>query len=105
MNWSVEFFPVFSRELLAVMAMLCLASIVLFAWRSRRSLVLRTLSLACFLAALANPNLKSEDRQTLPNIAVAVIDESSSMQLAGRAQRARQIEGELKDQLAKNPQS
>jgi hypothetical protein len=103
MNWSVEFFPFFSRELLAALAVLCLAAIVLFAWRSRRGLVLRTLSLACFLAALANPNLKNEDRQPLPNIAVVAIDESSSMELAGRAQRAHQIEAELKDQLAKIP--
>ncbi|MGO9483444.1 MAG: hypothetical protein ACLPX9_02505 [Rhodomicrobium sp.] len=103
MNWSVEFFPFFSRELFAVLGVLCLAAIVLFAWRNRRGVVLRTLSLACFLAALANPNLKSEDRQPLPNIAVAVIDASSSMELAGRTDRARQIESELKDQLAKIP--
>ena len=55
------------------------------------------------LAALANPNLKSEDRQPLPNIAVVAVDGSSSMELAGRAERARQIELELKDQLAKLP--
>jgi hypothetical protein len=103
MNWSVEFFPFFSRELLAALALLCLSAIALFAWRSRRGIVLRTLSLACFLVALANPNLKSEDRQPLPNIAVVAIDGSSSMELAGRAERARQIESELKDQLAKLP--
>ncbi len=103
MNWSVEFFPFFSRELLAALAVLCLAAIVLFAWHSRRGVVLRSLSLACFLAALANPNLKNEERQLLPNIAVVAVDESSSMELAGRAERARQIEAELKDQLAKIP--
>ena len=105
MNWSVEFFPFFSRELLAALVLLCLSAIALFAWRSRRGIVLRTLSLACFLVALANPNLKSEDRQPLPNIAVVAVDGSSSMELAGRAERARQIESELKDQLAKAPQS
>ncbi|MGO8778280.1 MAG: hypothetical protein ACLQKK_05110 [Rhodomicrobium sp.] len=103
MNWSVEFFPFFSRELLAALAVLCVAAVVLFAWRSRRGLLLRTLSLACLLAALANPNLKNEDRQPLSNIAVVAVDNSSSMELAGRAQRARQIEADLKDQLAKIP--
>ncbi|MGO9543853.1 MAG: hypothetical protein ACLPPF_03555 [Rhodomicrobium sp.] len=103
MNWSVEFFPFFSRELLAVCAVLCLAALLLFAWRSRRGIVLRTLSLACFLAALANPNLKNEERQPLSNIAVVAVDESSSMQFAGRAERARQIEAELKEQFAKIP--
>ncbi|MFZ0569474.1 MAG: hypothetical protein WCD20_19195 [Rhodomicrobium sp.] len=103
MNWSVEFFPFFSRELLAALAVLCVAAVVLFAWRSLRGLLLRTLSLACLLAALANPNLKNEDRQPLSNIAVVAVDNSSSMELAGRAQRARQIEADLKDQLAKIP--
>jgi hypothetical protein len=103
MNWSVEFFPFFPREVFAVLAVLCLAAIVLFAWRNRRGFVLRTLSIGCFLAALANPNLKSEDRQPLPNIAVVAVDGSSSMELAGRAERARQIESDLRDQLSKIP--
>ncbi len=103
MNWSVEFFPFFSRELLAVCAAFCLAVLALSAWRNRPGLVLRALSLACLLFALTNPNLKNEDRHPLSNIAVAVVDESSSMQLAGRRDRARQIEAELKDKLAKIP--
>ncbi len=103
MNWSLEFFPFFPRELIAACALLCLASLVLYAWRNRRGAPLRALSLACFLVALANPNLKNEARQPLSNIAVVAVDESSSMQLAGRAARARQIEAELKDQLGKIP--
>ncbi len=103
MNWSVEFFPFFSRELLAACAALCLAALVLSAWRSRAGLFLRGLSLACFLFALTNPNLKNEERQTLSNIAVAVVDESSSMQFAGRGERARQIEAQLKERLAAIP--
>ncbi len=103
MNWSIEFFPFFSRELLAVLAVLCLVSIALSAWRSRRGFVLRALSLACFLVALANPNLKSEERQPLSNIAVVAVDDSSSMQLAGRAQRASQIEAGVKAELGKIP--
>ncbi len=103
MNWSFEFFPFFPVELLAVCALLCLAVIALSAWRNRRGVVLRTFSLACLLAALANPNLKNEDRNALSNIAVVVADESSSMRLAGRGERARQIEADLKDKLAKIP--
>ncbi len=103
MNWSVEFFPFFSRELLAGLAVLCVLAIALFAWRGRRGFLLRTLSIVCFLIALANPNLKSEDRQPLSNIAVVAIDGSSSMDLAGRADRARQIEAGLRDQLAQIP--
>ena len=103
MNWSVEFFPFFPPALLAVCAALCVAVIALSAWRNRRGAALRALSLSCFMLALANPNLKNEDRKSLSNIAVVVADESSSMQLAGRGERARQIEAELKEKLAKIP--
>ncbi len=103
MNWSIEFFPFFSRELLGALAIVCLASILLFAWRSRRGIGLRALSLACFFLALANPSLKNEERQPLSNIAVVAVDESSSMQLAGRGQRAHEIEAGLRDELAKIP--
>lgn len=103
MNWSIEFFPFFSREILAAAAMACLLVLALTAWRNRMGFALRALSLACFLFALANPNLKNEERQPLSNIAVVVVDESSSMQLAARLARARQIEAELKDKFAKIP--
>jgi uncharacterized membrane protein len=101
MNWSVEFFPFFSRELFALCAVLALAAVALSAWRNRRGLPLRLLSLACFLLAFANPSLKDEQRQPLSNIAVVAVDDSSSMHLAGRAERARQIEADLKSQLGK----
>ncbi|HZV20688.1 MAG TPA: hypothetical protein VE986_04000, partial [Hyphomicrobiales bacterium] len=103
MNWTIEFFPFFSSEIFVICAILGLAVLVLYGWRGRRGLFLRAVSLACFLFALANPNLKNEERQSLPNIAVVVVDDSSSMQLTNRAQRARQIEAELKAELAKIP--
>src|SRR6516165_1735198 len=103
MTWSVEFFPFFSLALLAACAVLCVAVIALSAWRNRRGVVLRALSLGCLLLALSNPNLKNEDRKSLSNIAVVVTDATSSMQLAGRNQRAQQIESELKNKLAKIP--
>ncbi len=103
MNWSLEFFPFFSPGLLTVFAVLCVLCLFFLAWRSRRGLLLRALSLACLVAALANPNLKNEERHPLSNVAAVVVDESSSMRLAGRAERSRQVEAELRAQLAKVP--
>ena len=105
MNWSVEFFPFFSPELLAACAVLCVAAIALSAWRSRRGVVLRALSLGCLLLALANPNLKNEDRKSLSNIAVVVADASSSMQLAGRNRTRAPDRGRAEGQARENPQS
>jgi hypothetical protein len=103
MNWSLEFFPFFPRAVLAACIVLCVLSLALYAWRNRRGMVLRFLSLACFLFALANPNLKNEERRPLSNVVAVAIDESSSMQLAGRANRGQEIESGLKEQLAKIP--
>ncbi len=103
MNWSVEFFPYFSREVLIALGVIALAVIALSVWRNRRGAPLRTLSLACFLVALTNPSLKTEDRQPLSNIAIVAVDESSSMDLAGRAERTREIADGLKSELAKIP--
>ncbi len=103
MNWSVEFFPFFSRETLIALGVISIAVIALSAWRNRRGTPLRALSLGCLLVALTNPSLKNEDRQPLSNIAIIAVDESSSMQLAGRAERAREIEDGLKSELAKIP--
>jgi hypothetical protein len=103
MNWSLEFFPLLSRELLIALAVLCLALVLLFGMRSRRGIALRALSVVCFLVALANPNLKNEERQPLSNIAAVIVDDSSSMRLASRGQRALEIEAELKEQLSKIP--
>lgn len=103
MNWSVEFFPLFSNDVLVALAVLSLAVVLLSVWRNRRGAFLRTVSLACLLAALFNPSLKNEERQPLSNIAVVAIDESSSMQLAGRSERAHELEGELRAELGKIP--
>src|SRR5215472_2479592 len=103
MNWSLEFFPFFPGWVLAALAALCFGLVVLSGLRNRRGIALRALSLLCFLAALANPNLKNEERQPLSNIAVVAVDESSSMQLAGRGQRASEIEAELKERLSRIP--
>jgi hypothetical protein len=103
MNWSVEFFPFFPPEALIALAAVSLAVIALSAWRNRRGTLLRALCLACLFAALANPSLKNEERQPLSNIAVVAVDQTSSMQLAGRSERAREIEADLKVRLGKIP--
>ena len=103
MNLSIEFFPFFPVAILIALGAAALALLLLSLWRRPRGAFLRALSVVCLLIALTNPSLKNEDRQPLSNIAVVVLDESSSMQLAGRGARAREIEAALKDQLLKIP--
>jgi hypothetical protein len=103
MAFSVEFFPLLPVSWLvafAIAATLVLAAILV---RRTRGVFLRALAIACFFAALLNPSLRQEDRKPLSNIAIVAVDESSSMQLAGRQQRADEVERDVRARLGAIP--
>lgn len=85
MGASVVFDPLLAWPVIAAIAALALVVTALALWRRLAGWGLRALGLAVILAALANPSLQSEDRQTLPDIAVVLRDETGSNRLAGRA--------------------
>ena len=87
MNWSVEFAPLVPWLWLTVGSGIAILLAGLLAWRRSRGLVLRVLSMAAILAALANPTIKQELRQPLSNIVVVVTDRSASMTIARRPDR------------------
>jgi hypothetical protein len=70
--------------------------------RSRGTL-LRALSFALLLAALANPVVRNEERQPLPDIAVAVVDLSLSQQTGARSKRTEEAVAALKQAVARLP--
>ncbi len=57
--------------------------------RRSRGAFLRAAALAALFAALLNPTLRQEERDHLPNIAIVVVDESSSQTLAKRPEQTR----------------
>ncbi|MGQ7329812.1 hypothetical protein ACTGY6_12740, partial [Streptococcus suis] len=63
----------------------------------------RALALASLLVALANPNLREETREGLSNIAIVVVDESTSQQLANRPAQTAAIKADLEAKLSKIP--
>jgi hypothetical protein len=96
MNWNIVFAPLLPVPLLialcAVGALLVLATIVFNA----RGWPLRALSFLLLGAALFNPSLHSEDREYLPDIAVAVIDRSQSQDIGERARQTDEAEAALR---------
>ncbi|MFX7571056.1 hypothetical protein ABTJ55_19955, partial [Acinetobacter baumannii] len=64
-------------------AALGLVLVVLLFWQRSRGAFLRALTLATLLLALANPTLRQEERESLANIAIVVMDESTSQTIAG----------------------
>lgn len=85
MNRTIVFDPLIPVPLL--WALLALGAVMLgFAiWRGMRGWPLRGLAMAVLLTALVNPALQEEDRKPLSDIILAVVDDSSSQQLADRA--------------------
>ena len=103
MSWSVEFLPFVPWPVLwglgAAGAVLLLA---LF-WRSRRGALLRFLSFALLLLAVANPHLKQEDREPLNDVLAVVVDDSQSQAIADRTERTETVRKGLEEKLKAFP--
>ena len=96
MNWTIEFLPFLPVPYLVAAGLVALLVALVLIWRGRRGALLRIASLAILLLALANPNLKQEEREQLSNIAVVMVDQSASQRIAGREERT----AALREQLA-----
>lgn len=77
MNWSIDFAPLMPEAFFWVAGAIGLALIALLVIRRTRGSFLRALALTAVLLALLNPTLKEEQRDSLANIAIVVIDETT----------------------------
>ncbi|MDZ4792186.1 MAG: hypothetical protein SGJ17_13430 [Hyphomicrobiales bacterium] len=103
MNWTIDFMPLVSREILWAAAALVAVLSVAILWSGRRGALLRVLSLVTLLVAIANPNFIKEQREILPNIAVIAVDASTSQTLGGREARAAELRTDLEAKLKAIP--
>jgi hypothetical protein len=99
-NWSIDFSPMVPAPLFWAGAALALVLVALLLFRRSRGALLRALSLAALLLALSNPTLRQEERESLANIAIVVVDESLSQGIAGRPEQTAAIRRELESKLA-----
>ena len=101
MNWAVTFSPLVPWSVLWASAGVALLLTAILLWRGMRGTWLRVLSLILLILAMANPNLRQEQRETLSNIALVVVDQTDSQKIAGRVKLTedvqRQVEERLKD--------
>ena len=103
MNWSINFIPFVPWPALWVIAAIGAVLLALLFWRARRGAVLRLLTFAALLLALANPHLKREDREPLNDIVTVVVDDSQSQTLAGRTGRTAELRKALEESLKEVP--
>ncbi len=103
MNWSIDFAPLIPEPWLWAAAVVAALLCVLLIARRSRGALLRGLALAAVIAALANPTLRQEDRERLANIALVVIDESTSQSIDRRPEQTAAIRAELEKKLGSIP--
>ncbi len=102
-NWTFDINPMLPGPVFWA-AILCAVGLIGFLlFRRSRGGILRALALGALLLALANPTLRQEERESLANIAVVVIDESTSQTIADRPDHAAQIRRDLDAKLAAIP--
>jgi hypothetical protein len=100
-NWSIDFSPMLPGPFFWAAGALAILLIVLLAWRRSRGAPWRALAIGAMLLSLANPTLREEEREKLGNIAIVVIDESTSQTLARRPEQTSAIRAALEAKLQK----
>ncbi len=103
MDWSISFSPVLPWLVIAALVVLGIVLVGLMTFARSRGTWLRALSLAILALALANPTIRTEEREPLTDIAVAVIDRSLSQQNGERTARTDEAEAALKQAVARLP--
>ncbi|MCC7253486.1 hypothetical protein [Hyphomicrobium sp.] len=101
MNWSIEFAPLVPTPLIWAAAIVALILVAVLVLRKSRGALWRGLALAALIAALLNPTLREEERESLANIALVVVDESTSQALDKRPDQKAAIRTEIEARLGK----
>ncbi len=89
--------------LLLSLLVIALALMAYGIYRKARGIFYRTLPIAILLVAIADPRLVREERAPLNDIAVVVVDESTSQNIGERRARTEKAVTELQQQLATQP--
>jgi len=97
MNWTISYQPLLPLGLLIILAAIAITLTIMALYVRQRGALLRGLSLACLFAALLNPGINQENRQPLSDIAVLLIDQSTSQSIAKRSEQTTQAVKQLKN--------
>ncbi len=100
MSWSIEFAPLVPVPLLWAAGILAAILVAVLLFRRSRGALWRGLALAALLAALTNPTLREEERESLANVALVIVDESTSQALDKRPEQKAAVRADLEKRLA-----
>ncbi len=96
----IEWAPLLPWSVIAAVAVAAVLVVGLAAWRRARGTLWRALAALALLAVLANPTLVREAREAEADIALIVVDESPSQDIAPRAEQTEAIVAGLEDRFA-----
>ncbi len=99
-HWVMSFAPFFGWGFWYLCALIGASILAVFGMARLKGLLLRALTLTTLLAALANPTLRQDERQGLSDIAVIVVDDSTSQTLGNRAKQTEEALIQLKERLS-----
>ncbi|MBN9498290.1 MAG: hypothetical protein J0H39_16160 [Alphaproteobacteria bacterium] len=100
-EYSIAFAPLIPAWALALLALIAVPVVGYALFAKARGAGWRLAALAGLLLALANPLAVIEQRQSLPDVALVVVDESASMRIGERAERAERAANALRDRLGR----
>ncbi|CAA7619459.1 conserved membrane hypothetical protein [Magnetospirillum sp. LM-5] len=103
MNASLHFAPLLDWSDLAMLALAFLAAAAFALARRARGAWWRLALFAVLTAALAGPRLTVAERQSLPDIALVLVDDSPSNRIDGRAERSESALAAVRERLARLP--
>ena len=95
--------PLVPLVILYVLMAIATSGLIFAAWRGLLGYTLRTLAAIVILGSIANPSLQKENRAQLPDIVLAVVDESASQQLSDRLDQSAQALANLQVSVARRP--
>ena len=93
--------PLVPLVVLYVLAGIAALGLAIAVWRRLLGWALRALAAVVILGAIANPSLQQEDRDTLSDIVIAVIDESASQRIADRPDQTAAALANLQDEITR----
>jgi hypothetical protein len=103
MTRMIELAPLLPWPVLAGLGLVVLSLLVLAGLRGLPGAPWRALAAAVVLAALANPVLREETRQALPDIVLAVVDETASQGMGDRRDQTERALAHLESDIARLP--
>jgi hypothetical protein len=99
MVWSLSFDPLIPLWALSAGFIVALLLSVITGFLGIRGWMLRSLTMALLLFALANPAIEREDREPLSSVVALVVDKSQSQRLADRQETTEQATKELQNRI------